>query len=188
MLDISLTGKTIPQTNSMYTIMKTQLYSLLILLSLVATAQNEVQKFKSTNGIFEASVLGKWEAAGNMNGIELFLFRSSPNHANQIITISAENNLLNSTDLNAYIARKVALQTSVLNATIMASDDAEIDGLHAKVITYSYYSSDMENRLSKVMFIINNDVAYQITFTAQIDEFNQSIAIFNEFQKNLRFL
>lgn len=151
-------------------------------------AQNGSTTYTNPTKTIQFDLISKWEAAGNMKGIELFLTKIENESSPTILTCSKEKNIESKYSLDTYFASKINLQFSVLNGEPIASIDMKIGELDAKSIEYSYLNTELEDITTKVVILFYQGDAYQLTASCLSKNYNDNIVIFNHFFDNIKFL
>lgn len=159
-----------------------------ILLVFNSLAQNESSTFYNPSKSMSFDVISKWEAAGNMKGIELFLTKIENTNTPTILTCSVEKNVESKYSLDTYFANKINLQLSVLKGEAIASNDLKIGNYDAKSIEYTYLNSDLHDITTKVVILFHKGNAYQFTASCLSKNYTENFVIFNHFFDNFKFI
>lgn len=164
----------------------------LIIISVLFTvntfAQNGSSTYTNPSKTIQFEVLGKWEAAGNMKGIELFLTKIENVSSPTILTCSKENGIESKYTLDTYFASKVNLQLSVLKGEAISSNDLKIGNIDAKSLEYSYVNSDLDDITTKIVILFYKGDAYQLTASCLSKNYTDNFVIFNHFFDNIKFI
>lgn len=158
----------------------------LIVLSLAFTA-DDGKIFKSADQKIMIAANNSWVAAGNMNGIEIFISRENPKSGiPAVITVSKDENLLEDTDLNKYSAGKIFLQISPLKTSPSISSSKSIDGKNFKYYEYEYNNKDLIKMKTLVFHTLIGTTGYQMTITADDASFETKRPLYNEIWSSLQ--
>jgi uncharacterized protein YihD (DUF1040 family) len=151
-------------------------------------AQDAATTFYNPSKNMSFDILSKWEAAGNMKGIELFLTKIENTSSPSILTCSKEKNVESKYTLDTYFASKINLQLSVLKGETITSNDLKIGDFDAKSIEYSYLNNELEDITSKIVILFYRGDAYQFTASCLSKNYNDNFVIFNHFFDNFKFI
>lgn len=159
---------------------------LFLLCTSILFANEEAQQYFNNSKSIVFELDGNWNIAGNMKGIEIFIDQELENGNKRVITASKEEGLLLGISLSAYTASKIGLQLSVLEAQIVESDDIKVNGLNGKSIVYNYLNDDLETLSTRVVIVLKDQVAYQITATCSKSDYEKSKVLFNQLFNTLK--
>lgn len=168
-------------------IIKSTLITLAVALTF-SFGEKEISTFTNSSKSIEVGVLGKWNAAANMKGIEIYLYREVANQSNDILTISSIKGLKEGMTLDEFCGSKISLQLSVLGAQIQSFEEITVDNLAAKKFVYQYTNSKMENVTSIMVFTLKDGIGYQITASAPSETFEMHKPVFLEYINSVKFL
>lgn len=170
-------------------IIKSSLITLVIAFSFsFGFGEKEISTFTNSSKSIEVSVLGKWNAAANMKGIEIYLYREAVNQSPDILTISSIKGLKEGMTLDEFCGSKISLQLSVLGAQIQSFEEITVNNLPAKKFVYKYTNSKMENITSIMVFTLKDGIGYQITASAPSETFEMHVPVFLEYINSVKFL
>lgn len=151
-------------------------------------AQDATTTFYNPSKSISFDVISKWEAAGNMKGIELFLTKIENASSPTVLTCSKEKNVESKYNLDTYYASKINLQLSVLKGEPIASNDLKVGDYDAKSIEYSYLNTELEDITTKIVIIFYKGDAYQFTASCLSKNYTDNFVIFNHFFDNFKFI
>lgn len=170
--------------------MKPLVVSFICLFTIFAFTQKiETNVFKSPKNTLSIELAGNWTAAANMKGIDILLESETVEGSiKSVLTVSSVEGLKEETDINKFSGRKITLQTSVLDAKIESTGQMTILEQPAKYFEYSYKNDNLNTLKTKVVFVVINQIGYQLSFTTLKEEFDTSVPLFNQAVQNFKLL
>ena len=152
-----------------------KLFSILFIVFSISFTDAEDVLFKSNDSKTKLTATDQWEAVGDMKDVEIFITRK--NRSTGIpatIVVSKDEGLKDGIDLKTYSARKIFLQTAVLNTTPSVVGEKNINGRSFKFFEYEYDNKDLLKMKSLVYHTLIGTTGYQFVVTTDSESFDQN--------------